>query len=66
MQIFESWYQNVYFSLRKGFYPHDYMDDREKVNEKSSEKQDLYSYLNMENITDADYRHTYYKTLQRC
>ena len=34
------------------------MDDWEKLSETSlSEKEDFYSYLNMEDITDADYAH---------
>ena len=34
------------------------MDDWEKFNKTSSpEKEDFYSHLNMENITDADYAH---------
>ena len=34
------------------------MDDWEKFNETSlPEKEDFYSYLNMEDITDADYIH---------
>ena len=34
------------------------MDDWEKFNETSlPEKEDLYSHLNMEDITDADYAH---------
>ena len=34
------------------------MDDWEKFNEMSlPEKEDLYSHLNMEDITDADYEH---------
>ena len=34
------------------------MDDWEKLNKTSlSEKEDFYSYLNMEDITDADYAH---------
>ena len=34
------------------------MDDWEKSNETSlPEKQDFYSHLNMEDITDADYAH---------
>ena len=34
------------------------MDDWEKINETSlPEKEDFYSYLNMEDITDADYAH---------
>ena len=35
------------------------MDDWEKFNETSlPEKEDFYSHLNMENITDAHYVHT--------
>ena len=35
------------------------MDDWEKLNETSlSEKEDIYSHLNMEDITDAEYMHT--------
>ena len=45
--------------LRKGVYPHEYMDDWEKLNETSlPEKGDFCSHLNMEDITDADYAHT--------
>ena len=34
------------------------MDDWEKVNEPSLfEKEDFYSHLNVEDITDADYEH---------
>ena len=39
--------------LRKGVYSYEYM---EKVNEPSLfEKEDFYSHLNVEDITDADY-----------
>ena len=45
--------------LRKCVYPNEYMDYWEKFNEASSpEKEDFYSHLNMEDITDADYTHT--------
>ena len=41
-----------------GVYPSEYMDDWEKFNETSlPEKEDFYSHLNMEGITDADYVH---------
>ena len=41
---------------RKGVCPYEYMDDWEKFNETSlPEKEDFYSYLNMEGITNADY-----------
>ena len=42
--------------LRKGVYPYEYMNDWKKFNEASlREKEDFYSHLNMEDITDADY-----------
>ena len=38
--------------LQKGVYPYEYMDDWEKFNETSlPEKEDIYSHLNMEDIT---------------
>ena len=41
--------------LQKGVYTYEYMRDWEKCNETSlPEKEDFYSYLNVENITDAD------------
>ena len=44
--------------LRKGIYPYEYMNDWEKFNETLlPEKEDFYSNLNMEDITDADYAH---------
>ena len=42
--------------LRKDIYPYEYMDDWEKFNETSlSEKEDFYSHLNLEDISDPDY-----------
>ena len=42
--------------LRKGVYPYKYMDDWEKFNETTLlEKEEFYSNLNKEDITDADY-----------
>ena len=42
--------------LRKGIYPYEYMDDWEKFSKTSlPEKEDFYSHLNMEDISDADY-----------
>ena len=43
--------------LQKGVYPYEYIEqDWEKFNEISLlEKEDFYSHLNMEDITDADY-----------
>ena len=44
--------------LTKGVYPYEYMDDWEKFNETTSpEKEEFYSNLCMEDITDADYMH---------
>ena len=44
--------------LPKSFYPYKYMDDWEKFIEISLfEKEEFYSHLNMEDITDADYVH---------
>ena len=44
--------------LRKGVYPYDYMDEREKFNETTlPEREEFYSNLNPEDITDADYMH---------
>ena len=45
--------------MRKDLYPYECMDDSEKFNETSlPEKEDFYSHLIMEDITDADYAHT--------
>ena len=42
--------------LRKDVYPYEYMNDWEKSNEITlSEKEEFYSNLNMEDMTDADY-----------
>ena len=44
--------------LRKGVYPWEYMDNREKFNETSlPKKEEFYSNLNMEEIFDWDYMH---------
>ena len=44
--------------LRKGVYLYEYMDVWEKFNKTSlPEKEDFYSHLNMEDITDVDYAH---------
>ena len=41
--------------LRKRVYPYEFMDKWEKFNETSlPEKEEFYSNLNMEDITDAD------------
>ena len=44
--------------LRKGVYPYEYMDNRERFDETSlPNKESFCSNLNMENIDDIDYRH---------
>ena len=44
--------------LRKGVYPYEYIDSWERFHEKLfPSKKDFYSNLNMEDISDIDYRH---------
>ena len=44
--------------LRKGFYPYEYMDDWDRFNEeKLTNKSNFYSSLNVEDISEIDYRH---------
>ena len=44
--------------LPKGLYPYEYMDNWEKFNETLlPEKEDFYSLLKMEDITDGYYAH---------
>ena len=44
--------------LQKGVYSYEYMGDKEKFSETSlSEKENFYSNVNMEDITDANYTH---------
>ena len=44
--------------LRKGVYPYEYMDNSERFNDMLlPNKEAFYSNLNMEDITDTDYRH---------
>ena len=52
--------------LRKGVYPYEYMDSWERFNETSlPDKEAFHSNLNMEDITDVDYKHakTVFKNL---
>ena len=45
--------------LRKGAYPYEYIDSWERFDETSlPNKEAFYSRLNMEDMTDVDYRHT--------
>ena len=44
--------------MQKDVFTYEYMDDWELFNETSlPEKEDFYSHLNIEDITDADYAH---------
>ena len=44
--------------LRKDVYPYEYVNSWTRFNESSlPEKEDFYSHLNMEDITDTDYMH---------
>ena len=44
--------------LRKGVYPYEYMDSWQRFDETSlPDKEAFYNILNMEDITDVDYRH---------
>ena len=48
----------IIFLLRKGVYPYEYMDSWQRFDETSlPDKEVFYSSLNMEDITDVDYRH---------
>ena len=49
---------NFVLLLKKGVYPYEYMDSWERFDETSlPDKEAFYSSLNMEDITDVDYRH---------
>ena len=43
--------------VRKGVYPYDYMDSFDKFNEKLPTKEDFYSILNDQHISNKDYQH---------
>ena len=43
--------------VRKGVYPYDFMNSFDKFNEKLPNKEDFYSILNDEHISDKDYQH---------
>ena len=43
--------------VRKGVYPYDYMDSFDKFNEKLPTKENFFSIMNNEHITDQDYQH---------
>ena len=42
---------------QKGVYPYDFMDSFDRFNEKLPPKEEFYSILNDEHITDEDYKH---------
>ena len=46
-----------YLMTKKGVYPYDYMDSFDKFNEKLPPKEEFYSILNDEHITDGKYEH---------
>ena len=52
--------------VRKEVYPYDYMDSFDKFNEKLPSKEDFYSILNDEHISNKDYQHaqTVWKTFK--
>ena len=54
-QIFEG--QELDLMVRKGVYPYDYMDSFSKFKEKLPMKEEFYSILNDEHISDEDYEH---------
>ena len=52
-------FKNKKFELmkQKGVYPYDYMDSFDKFNETLPTKEDFFSIMNNEHITDEDYKH---------
>ena len=57
-KFFNCHINKIILLFQKDIYPYKYMDDWKKFNETlSHEKEDFYSHLNMEDITDADYTH---------
>ena len=54
-QVFEG--KELDLMARKGVYPYDYIDSFNKFNEKLPPKEEFYSILNDEYISDEDYKH---------
>ena len=54
-QIFKG--KKLDLMARKGVYPYDYMDSFDKFNEKLPTKEDFFSIMDNEHITDKDYQH---------
>lgn len=52
-------FKNNRFNLmiHKGVYPYDFMDSFKKFNEKLPPKEEFYSQLNDQHISDEDYKH---------
>ena len=51
---------NVLFFVKKGVYPNEYMDSWERFDQTLlPDKEAFYSKLNLEDITDQDYKHAY-------
>ncbi|XP_068680645.1 uncharacterized protein [Montipora foliosa] len=49
--------KELHLMSQKGVYPYDFMDSFDKFNEKLSPKEEFYSILNDEDITDDQYKH---------
>ena len=58
-QKFDEKLKEQFYCCKKWVYPYECMADWEKFNETSlPKKEDFYSHLNIEDITDTDYVHT--------
>ena len=54
-QVFDD--EKLDLMIRKGVYPYDYMDSFKKVKKQLPSKEEFYSVLNNEHISDEDYKH---------
>ena len=54
-QIFKN--EKLDLMSKKGIYPYDYIDSFDKFNEKLPTKEDFFSIMNNEHITNKDYKH---------
>ena len=59
-EVFEG--KDLDLMVRKGVYPYDYMDSFDKFNEKLPSKEEFYSILNNEHISDEDYAQDVWNT----
>ena len=56
--IHDIYFDQFFLFFRKYVYPYEYMVDCKIINESSlPKKEDFHSHLNMEDITDANYKH---------